>query len=351
MENNVQIGLFFGGKSFEHEVSLRSIKSVYQAIDKEKFNVILFPVAKDGTIYFAPDMDIFHQIDTVDELKHLLEKIYPHQIKEKGVDVVFSTLHGAHGENGAFQGFFEVLDIPYVGPQVKGSAIGMDKELTKKLLDKAGISVTPYYTVKNMQDLNLLENKLTYPCFVKASSLGSSVGVYKCQNVQEVKSCIVEVLKLDRKVLIEQAISGREIEVAVLGGPGYIASIPGEIIPHHEFYSYEAKYIDENGATLEIPATGIDSIKFQQLAIKVCEELEIEGMARVDFFITGDGHYFVNEVNTLPGFTSISMYPKLFEKTGISYRDLIEKLIEHALNRDEKIKSLNTTLSDIFQKT
>lgn len=351
MGNKVQIGLFFGGKSFEHEVSLRSIKSVYKAIDKEKFNITLFPVAKDGSIYTAQEISLFDQAYAVDDVVESLQKIYPHQIKEKGVDVVFSTLHGGHGENGAFQGFFEVLDIPYVGPQVKGSAIGMDKELTKKLLEKAGISITPYFSVKSIEQLTALESQLSYPCFVKAASLGSSVGVFKCQNMDAVKSSVKDVLKLDQKVLIEKAIIGREIEVAVFGGPNYLASIAGEIIPHHDFYSYEAKYIDENGASLEIPAKNIDHAKFQKLAIQVCHELEIEGMARVDFFVTEDNQYFVNEVNTLPGFTSISMYPKLFEQTGIQYNNLIEKLIFHALERDEKIKRLNTSLSDIFQKT
>jgi len=248
------LDFFFGGKSFEHEVSVRSIKSVFQAINKEKFEVILFPVSKDGQIYVCSQMSQFETAAVVDEVKHQLKKIYPHEIKQMGIEVVFSTMHGGHGENGAFQGLFDVLDIPYVGPSVAGSAIGMDKDLTKKILSSVGISVTPSLSVKNLDKISELKNQFTFPCFVKAANLGSSVGVFKCKNFDELKSASSEVLKLDQKILIEKAISGREIEVAVMGGPDYTASIAGEVIPHHEFYTYEAKYLDENGASLEIPA-------------------------------------------------------------------------------------------------
>jgi D-alanine-D-alanine ligase len=349
MKNKVLIGLFFGGKSFEHEVSVRSIKSVFQAIDKEKFGIVLFPVSKDGQIYVCTQMSDFENATVVDEVKNQLKKIFPHEIKEMGIEVVFSTMHGGHGENGAFQGFFDVLAIPYVGPSVAGSAIGMDKDLTKKVLSSVGISVTPSFSIKNLEKISELKNQITYPCFVKAANLGSSVGVYKCKNFDELKAAATEVLKLDQKILIEKAISGREIEIAVMGGPDYVASIAGEIIPHHEFYTYEAKYLDDNGASLEIPAKNIDHEKFKNIAIQVCDALEIEGMARVDFFVENDGNYYVNEVNTLPGFTSISMYPKLFEASGIKYSTLIENLIQHALLRDEKLKSLATSLNDLLE--
>lgn len=342
--NKRKIGLFFGGKSVEHEVSLRSMKSIAQAIDKNLFEILLFPVCKKGDIYFASCMSVFGEATSVDDVINHLEYSGIDRIKQEKIICAFSTMHGSSGENGAFQGLFEILDIPSVGPGILGSSVAMDKEITKRLLDHAKIPVVPFETLRSGI---IDENKLStfgFPCFIKAASLGSSVGVYKCHTLDEAKKAAREVFELDNKLLIEMAISGREIEVAVMGLDHLQASVAGEIIPHHEFYSYEAKYLDDNGASLELPARCVDHKYFQDLACKVCEVLEVNNMARVDFFLKEDGTVYVNEINTLPGFTSISMYPKLFEISGVSYSMLITTLINQAITRFEKNTRLQKTI-------
>ena len=310
MTNLAKIGLFFGGCSVEHEVSLRSMKSVYQALDKTKFEAVLFAVTKEGHIYKPSSMAVFEDKLTVDEALNDMELVGIDSISYSNISCAFSTLHGGCGENGSFSGLFEILKIPYVGPSVLGSAIAMDKDVTKRLLEHAGIDVVPFETMKSSEfDLNKLQS-LGFPCFIKAANLGSSVGVFKCHSLDEAIKAAKEVFELDTKLLIEKAVKGREIEVAVCGTRHLQASLAGEVIPHHEFYSYQAKYLDENGASLAYPALDVDHDLLKKIAIKACSVLEIDSMARVDFFMTGDGKLFINEINT---YLSLSFNILLFQ--------------------------------------
>ncbi len=312
MGKKVKIGLVFGGKSGEHEVSIRSAEAIYEYLDKTKYEVEKIKIKKDGSF----DMN-----------------------KVINCDKVFSIVHGTFGEDGCLQGMLEMLDKPYIGAGVLGSAIGMDKDVQKRLLMQAGIPVAKFKVIR-IQDYREKEIQVKkFPVFVKPANLGSSVGVSKCKSKSKLKKAIEKAFEYDTKVLIEEYIEGREIEVAGLDGK---ASLPGEIIPKgkHEFYDYEAKYIDENGAELRIPAelTKPQITRIQTIAEKVFKVLECEGMARVDMFLSASGLIIVNEINTLPGFTNISMYPKLWEASGILFPKLLDKLIDFALKK-QKMKN------------
>lgn len=312
------------------------MKSIFHSIDQALFECVLLPVSKKGVIYFADSMSYFENAFSVDDAILNLKECGFDGIQKFQLSCVFSTMHGGSGENGAFQGFFELLEIPYVGPSVLGSAVAMDKEIAKRLLAQSGLNVVDSACLRFPEINQEALASQGFPCFVKAASLGSSVGVYKCYNLEQAEEAARKIYELDRKILIEKAVKAREIEVAVLGFQKLQASIAGEIIPHHEFYSYEAKYVDEQGASLELPAKNVDHQELQKLAMKACQVLEIDSMARVDFFIDQENKIYINEINTLPGFTSISMYPKLFEISGISYSDLIKKLILDAIDRFQK---------------
>jgi len=264
------------------------------------------------------------------------------------LDVIFPVLHGPFGEDGTVQGLLKLANIAFVGAGVLGSAIGMDKDVMKRHLRDARIPIARFlvmnrYSSKEI-DFDDARDQLGLPLFVKPANLGSSVGIHKVKDREEFERAVRDALNYDNKILIEECIRGREIECSVLGNEDPIASVPGEILPRHEFYSYEAKYLDENGAALEIPAKlpPATSERIRQLAIKTFSVLCCEGMARVDFFLRNDGEIIVNEINTIPGFTRISMYPKLWEATGISYSELIDKLIELAIERFEREKRLKT---------
>lgn len=343
MKPKRKIGLFFGGQSVEHEVSLKSMRSIFAILDSTQFEKILFPVSKAGKIYQANSMEIFDHCQSVDDLIDTLQLCCLDDLANKNLACIVSTLHGGSGENGAFQGFFEVLQIPYVGASVLGSSIAMDKEVTKRLLEHAGLPVVPFKSLRApVIDDNILSSQ-GFPCFIKAASLGSSVGVFKCAHLEEAKAAAIQVYELDSKLLVEQAINGRELEVSVIGHEQLQASVAGEVIPHHEFYSYEAKYLDEQGASLQLPAQNVDHKQLQNLALKACETLEIRGMARVDFFVSND-KIMINEINTLPGFTTISMYPKLWKVSGLSYQDLVTRLIEEGIEAYYKNAQLTKTL-------
>lgn len=318
--SKLKVALLFGGKSAEHEVSLRSAENVADAIDKEKYEVEKILIKKDGKWEKG-----IHQIDA---------------------DVVFPILHGPLGEDGTVQGLLKLANVPFVGASVLGSAIGMDKDVMNRLLRDAGISTKKFLVFKNKDiDFNYVEKELRLPFFVKPVNAGSSVGVSKVKTKADFDKAIQEAFMFDRKIIIEEFIQGREIECSVLGNENPQASVPGEIIPHDEFYSYNAKYIDENGAELVIPAKLDPNIQkeIQKIAIQVFQTLECEGMGRVDFFLTKENKIVVNEINTIPGFTSISMYPKLWEASGISYSALIDKLIQLAIERFEKEKKIRTS--------
>lgn len=320
----LKIAVLYGGKSPEHDVSIESAKNVMAAMDKNKYEILPIEIDRQGKRH-----------------ANLAEEI-------KSVDVVFPVLHGAYGEDGTIQGLCKLLDKPFVGCGVLGSAVGMDKEATKHLLRETGVPVAKFITIHNNYghptaiNWKKIKKELGAPVFVKPASLGSSVGISKAENEKQLQEAIKLALVYDDKVLIEEYVKGREIECAVLGNENPIASILGEIKPKHEFYSYEAKYIDPNGAMLEIPAKIPKKLadKIQKLAIKTFKALYCEGMARVDFFLKENGEILVNEINTIPGFTKISMYPKLWEASGISYSDLIDRLIWLAIDKHDKERTI-----------
>jgi len=343
------LGLLFGGKSAEHEVSIQSARSIFAAINKEKYEVVLIGIDKTGN-WFLINKEFMLQDGKVENASletkpeniiALIPSNNSNQIinvdtKEVigKLDVVFSIIHGSFGEDGSLQGFFNVLNIPFVGCDVLASAVGMDKDIAKKLLIEANIPVAGYvcceefeYDFENYKDDI---NPLGYPVFVKPANAGSSVGVKKATNENELKSAIEYAFKFDSKVIVEEFIKGREIECSVLGNDDLIVSAPGEIITNYDFYSYEAKYIDAEGADFKIPAELPQDViqKIQRLAKQTFKTLCGKGMARVDMFLTEEGEIFINEINTLPGFTNISMYPKLLELSNIRYTELIDKLIE-----------------------
>jgi len=265
------------------------------------------------------------------------------------LDVIFPILHGTYGEDGTVQGLLKLANIPFVGPGVLSSAMAMDKDVTKRLLRDAKIPVARFTLLhaydRERYDFSYLVSQVGLPFFVKPANLGSSVGISKVKTENDFQEALDKAFSYDHKVLVEEFIEGREIECAVLGNENPIASLPGEVIPQHEFYSYEAKYLDEEGAKFEIPvslAFGITE-KIQELAIETYRTLCCEGMARIDFFLKADGSIYVNEINTIPGFTKISMYPKLWMASGISYSKLLDSLIELALERHKKESRLKTT--------
>ena len=315
----LKIGVLFGGKSAEHEVSLQSARNVIEGLDRSRYQITKIKINKSGKFPF-----------------NILKKF----------DVIFPVLHGPFGEDGSMQGLLKLAGIPYVGAGVLGSAVGMDKDAMKRLLRDAGLPIGKFLTFRlgDKVSFNKIKKELGSPLFIKPANMGSSVGVSKVRNESEFKKAVTEAFKFDTKIIIEEFIKGREIECAVLGNNNPMASIPGEIIANQEFYSYDAKYIDE-GSVAEIPAK-IDkktARKIQELAIKTFQALNCEGMGRVDFFLKKNGRVFVNEINTIPGFTNISMYPKLWEASGIPLPKLLDRLIGLAIERFEKEQKLKTT--------
>jgi D-alanine-D-alanine ligase len=317
-KKKLKIGILFGGKSAEHEVSLLSARNIINALDKTKYQLIPIKIAKTGSINFN---------------------------KIENFDVIFPVLHGPFGEDGSMQGFLKLAGVPFVGPSVLGSAVGMDKDVMKRLFRDAGIPIGKFIAIKAESRVNFKEirKKLGLPIFIKPANMGSSVGVSKVRTEVEFKKAVKEAFKFDSKIILEEFIPGREIECAVLGNEHPVASVPGEIIANQDFYTYDAKYIDE-GSVAEIPAKLPKNIakKIQELAVKVFRTLECEGMGRVDLFLKGNGDIIVNEINTIPGFTAISMYPKLWEASGLPLPKLLDKLIElsqERFNREQKLKT------------
>jgi D-alanine-D-alanine ligase len=388
----IRVGILFGGRSGEHEVSLLSAASVFTAIDKDKYEVVPIGITKEGRWVTAADAErLLH--GKFEDHKHLragdpeatpgaavLAKgesvVVPPEPQRHGsmtpfetdasshaltrraadraidVDVIFPVLHGTFGEDGTIQGLLELADMPYVGAGVLGSAAGMDKDIMKALFRAAGLPIVRHVTLlrsewetnsKKVQ--KLVESKLKYPVFVKPANLGSSVGISKAHDCKELGPSIAEAAKFDRKIVIEQGVGGRkqkarEIECSVLGNDKPEASLPGEIVPSTEFYDYNAKYLDE-GSQLIIPAklTKAETKEVQRLAIGAFKAVDCAGLARVDFLMDPKSRkIYLNEINTMPGFTSISMYPKLWAVSGVSYPDLIGRLIQLGLERHEEKK-------------
>ena len=344
--NKIRLGVIFGGMSTENEVSCVSGTSIIKHLDKDKYDIFPIYIDKVENWYNIKieDLDIVEELKNKEHIDNITGYL-------KQMDVVFPVLHGLYGEDGTIQGLFELLKIPYVGCGVLASSIGMDKVYTKIIFDKAKINQAKYIYIRkyneryiyiddkfNEEILNIenitkiITQKLKFPVFVKPSNSGSSVGINKAHNLEELKIAIQEAGEYDNKILIEEGIVGKEVECAVLGNEDVISSCVGEIRAADEFYSYDAKYNNENSKTL-IPAQISEekSKEIQKLAIKAFKAISGKGLSRVDFFIEDKTeNVYINEINTLPGFTNISMYPKLFEAVGIKYEELLDKLIELA---------------------
>jgi D-alanine-D-alanine ligase len=353
VNDRLTVGIIFGGKSAEHEVSLQSAKNVYDAIDRSRFDPVLIGIDKNGVWRSSGDSLLLLNTEdprrislnlqgppvtlgpaSAGQLSALAAKAgFPPPPK---LDVIFPILHGPLGEDGTVQGLLKLAGVPFVGSGVLGSAVGMDKDVMKRLFRDAGLPIGKFLSFRSHEKLpsfTEIAAVLGSPFFVKPANMGSSVGINKVRSEAEYANAVKEAFQYDVKIIIEEFIPGREIECAVLGNKNPIASIPGEIIPTHEFYSYDAKYIDENGARLEIPAPmdGDCQKRIQALAVKAFNTLCCEGLSRVDFFLKANGDALLNEINTMPGFTKISMYPKLWEASGIGYTELISRLIELAI--------------------
>jgi D-alanine-D-alanine ligase len=346
----LRVGVLFGGRSGEHEVSLASAASIIRGLDPQKYEAVPIGITKEGhwrvgagAQKMLPEVLRTGQgvVMSADPTESALMPIDGSAQGQK-LDVVFPVIHGTFGEDGTMQGLLELAGLPFVGAGVLGSAIGMDKDVAKKLMQVAGIPVVPWIAVQRAdwerqpkEIRRAIEKKFKYPVFVKPATLGSSVGMTKVHSRAELGPALDLAAEFAMKILVERAVSAREIEVSVLGNHDPRASIPGEIVPHREFYDYAAKYLEE-GTQLLIPAKLKKSEvkKVQVMAVTAFRALELSGMARVDFFIEKrGGKIFLNEVNTIPGFTSISMYPKLWEANGIPFRELISKLIDLALEQ------------------
>lgn len=362
VQGKTNLLILCGGKSREHEVSLVSARSVYQALNKDKYNVWIIGIDKDGVWRMDTNESILVNVDDVSSIrvnpdapevaliggsknaklvrKSINNSHYTYETIIDGIDVVFPVMHGTYGEDGSIQGYLELLDIPYVGPGVLGSAIGMDKDVTKRLLRHAGINVVNFRTLRKgdytIDTLRQYSTELSFPIFVKPSCQGSSVGVSKAKSFEELMQAVEHAFNFDSKVLLEEYIPGRELKVSVLGyNTDPKVSVVGEVKPNHEFYSYDAKYVDPNGAELLIPADIPTDVAgdIQKIAKHAFKILECTGMCRIDFFYSEDGLIYLNEINTIPGFTKSSMYSKLWEYSGLSFSELLDKLINLALVR------------------
>ncbi|MBI4082328.1 MAG: D-alanine--D-alanine ligase [Candidatus Lambdaproteobacteria bacterium] len=367
------IGILCGGRSGEHEVSLQSALSIHGALDRSRYAPLLVAIDKAGRwrcgspealvldpqdparIRLAPETPEAGQVVPLSEGGRLLLLDRPAYAERARLDAVFPIIHGTDGEDGALQGLLRMLDVPFVGCDVLGSAIGMDKDVAKRLLAQAGLACAPWQTLRAPELaapeaagrwFDRLRERFGLPLFIKPARLGSSVGVSRVEAPQAFVRAVAEALRYDEKVLVEQAVPGREVECSVLGSfygkEAPRASLPGEVRPVSDFYTYRAKYLDAEAAELVVPVRLGDELerRVQALAVRVFDVLECEGMARVDLFLKQDGALVVNEANTLPGFTAISMYPKLWAASGLPYPALLTRLIELAFERQRRRAAL-----------
>jgi D-alanine-D-alanine ligase len=358
----LRLGVMFGGRSGEHEVSLMSARSVLGAIDPKKYEVVPIGISKKGDWLIGPQAASYLQTGEEKGEKEYVVILgsgqfqlvsLKNRIDSLSLDVIFPLVHGTYGEDGCIQGLLEILDIPYVGCGVLASAVGMDKGIMKMLFAQAGLPQIPFLSFKRRylethldRTIESIARQIGFPCFVKPANLGSSVGISKVREQAALKEALLYAARFDGKVLVEKGAEDcLEVEVSVLGNETPKASIPGQIIPINEFYDYQAKYLDK-GSQLIIPANISDRMtnKVRELAIQAFKAIDGSGMARVDFFVKKDESIvYVNEINTIPGFTEISMYPKLWQASGIKYSDLLDELIELALDRyKENARSLRS---------
>lgn len=350
--------VLFGGKSPEHEISVRSAKNILAAIDRQKFRVQLIGIDRQGTWRLMEESQLTEEVPPVGaplaivpgrETGQLIRLDNQQAIEQP--DAVFGIVHGPMGEDGTIQGLLRVLELPFVGPDVLGSAAAMDKDIAKRVLRDAGLNVARgqvFHThEKDLIRYEELTARFGSPLFVKPANMGSSVGVHKVTSAEKLKAAVADAFLYDRKIIIEEMIHGRELECAVLGNENPQTTSVGEVVTAEE-YSYEAKYISQTAAALHIPAQVSDTelAELRSVAKRAYQALCCEGLSRVDMFLTKDGIVYVNEVNTLPGFTNISMYPKLWEKAGIAYPELVERLIQLAIDRRRAQKALKTNWRD-----
>ena len=362
MARKLRVGIIFGGRSAEHEISLQSARNIVNAADPGKYEIVPVGITKEGQwrAGFPPGGSVGSS--TLEAVLNNGQEVLPAVSPQGGtqlvpvggpgakgslgrLDVIFPVLHGTFGEDGTIQGLLELADVPYVGAGVLGSAVAMDKEVMKRLFRERGLPIVPYLVVHRAsfeaaprKTCLAIEKKFRYAVFVKPANLGSSVGVSKARNRKELINALETASAYDRKVLVERAIRGREIECSVLGNDNPVASVPGEIVLAGEFYDYEAKYVEDT-ARLIVPALlrAAQRKQVQRLAVEAFQSAECSGMARVDFFLAkGSGKIYLNEINTIPGFTSISMYPRMWEASGLPYSRLIDRLIELALERHQE---------------
>ncbi len=361
-ERKVRVAVIFGGQSGEHDVSLRSAQTVLNALNYDRFEAIPIGVTRDGqwltgtdpmaqltasSPLFALDGPAEPDVQTLEVAVSSTSQSLPNGIGAD-IDVVFPVLHGPMGEDGTVQGLLELAGIPYVGSGVLGSALAMDKAMAKLILEQHGIPQVPWLLVNRREwerDPEVVSAKigtaLGYPCFVKPANMGSSVGVSKVHNPTELAAAMEHAGRLDRRIVAEKGVNVRELEVSVLGNETPIASVVGEVVSVNEFYDYSAKYVDE-GSELIVPADIPADVQaeIQRIAVDAFIALDLAGLARVDFFLDTDtGHVLLNEINTMPGFTSISMYPRLWEASGMSLPELVERLLQLALARSEERKA------------
>jgi D-alanine-D-alanine ligase len=362
----LRVAVLYGGRSGEHGVSLQSAASVINHLDRDRFEIVPVAIDKQGR-WHLNDVSLIEGKKSLPVFKDAPRVVLPPNSADtsalvglggsgeaKAIDVVFPVVHGPLCEDGTIQGLLELADVPYVGCGVLASAVAMDKEIAKRLARDAGLPIVPYILLRHerwkkqkRESAEQIQKALGYPVFVKPANLGSSVGVHKVKQAGGLNAALENAFDYDTKVLVEVAVDAREIEVSVLENPDLgadpLVSVPGEIDPTHEFYSYEAKYLDEKGARLMIPAKleAEQTKRVQDIARKVFRAIEGEGMARVDLLLDRtSGEFFFNEMNTIPGFTSISMYPKLWEASGIPYTELLSRLVDLAISRHKRKKAL-----------
>jgi D-alanine-D-alanine ligase len=369
MKEKMRVGLIFGGRSGEHEVSLMSAQGVMRAIDREKYEVVPIGITPEGRWLASGDpmkalssgvmAESFPAALLAEPSRRGLMRLDGQEneptltaVTVSLIDVIFPILHGPYGEDGTVQGLLDLAGIPYVGAGVTASAVGMDKALFKDIMRAHGVPMVPHLVVKRQRweeepgkTVALIEAEIGYDCFVKPANLGSSVGISKAHNRAELCAALDEAARYDRKLIAEVAVEAREIEVSVLGNDRPIASVPGEIVPCREFYDYAAKYLDgESKLLIPAPIPPEAAKRVQQLAIQAYLAIDCAGMARVDFLLDREtGQVYINELNTIPGFTPISMYPRLWEASGISYTELIDRLIQLALERHAERSRLATS--------
>ena len=354
MNTRLNIAILYGGKSVEHEISIRSAKNVVAHIDQSKYAIQLIGIDKQGVWYLSKSVE--DNIDKGSAVSIKLDTSSPFLIdsvsgKEIIIDVIFPVLHGTDGEDGSIQGLFKVLDLPVVGSGVLGSAISMDKIISKKVLKEGGIPVAPYIEFQKSQIKDISYAKVSksvgVPFMIKSAALGSSVGISMVKSEEDFLIALADSFQYGDKIIVESFVKGRELECAILGNETPQASVPGEIVmvKEYDFYTYEAKYLDENAIEIQIPAKADEAVleHIRKICIQAYKALRCDDYARVDLFLTEEGDIIINEINTIPGFTDASMFPMMWKHMGIGFTDLITRIIELCVKRHKDSKNLETS--------